>query len=106
MTSLSSFALVVGIFLVWITNLVWIDNVLAVLFGGYIIVAGIKILRESVAGILDEVDVGLVKKMVSVLEKNRKETWIDIHNLRVVKYGRDVHVDCHVTLPWYKTLLS
>ena len=26
---------------------------------------------------------------------------MDIHNMRVIKYGANYHVDCHVTLPWY-----
>ena len=25
----------------------------------------------------------------------------DLHNLRVIKYGTVLHVDCHLTVPWY-----
>jgi hypothetical protein len=39
--------------------------------------------------------------MVNVTEKNRKENWIDMHNLRVIKYGHVLHIDCHLTVPWY-----
>lgn len=24
-----------------------------------------------------------------------------MHNLRVIKYGSTLHVDCHLTVPWY-----
>ena len=24
-----------------------------------------------------------------------------LHNLRVIKYGSTLHIDCHLTLPWY-----
>ena len=34
----------------------------------------------------------------------RRPAWIDIHNLRVVKYGSSLHVDLHLTLPWYDNL--
>ncbi len=26
---------------------------------------------------------------------------MDLHNLRVIKYGTVLHVDCHLTVPWY-----
>ncbi|MES1181675.1 MAG: cation transporter dimerization domain-containing protein, partial [Flavobacterium sp.] len=26
---------------------------------------------------------------------------IDLHNLRIIKYGTTIHIDCHVTVPWY-----
>jgi len=26
---------------------------------------------------------------------------VDIHNLRVIKYGTQLHIDCHLTVPWY-----
>jgi Dimerisation domain of Zinc Transporter len=38
------------------------------------------------------------------LEENKKDKWIDIHNLRVLKYGDHLHIDAHVTFPWYDTL--
>ncbi len=28
----------------------------------------------------------------------------DLHNLRVIKYGNVLHVDCHLTVPWYLNL--
>jgi divalent metal cation (Fe/Co/Zn/Cd) transporter len=27
-----------------------------------------------------------------------------VHNFRVIKFGRTLHIDCHVTLPWYYSL--
>ena len=50
---------------------------------------------------MDEADLGLLKDMVDVLEKNRQDNWVDLHNLRVIKYGGQLHVDCHLTVPWY-----
>ena len=26
---------------------------------------------------------------------------MDLHNVRVIKYGGSLHIDCHLTLPWY-----
>ena len=38
------------------------------------------------------------------INNNRKDTWVDIHNLRALKYGGFIHIDCHLTLPWYFNL--
>ena len=40
-------------------------------------------------------------KMVELLNKNRRENWVDLHNFRVIKYGSVLHLDCHLTVPWY-----
>ena len=78
-----------------------LDNGIALVFAILIITTGYKILRASVAGIMDEIDHQLVDKIVLLLEKNKKEDWIDVHNLRVIKYGPSLHIDCHLTLPFY-----
>ena len=26
---------------------------------------------------------------------------MDLHNLRIIKYGSILHMDCHLTVPWY-----
>jgi divalent metal cation (Fe/Co/Zn/Cd) transporter len=50
---------------------------------------------------MDEADIKLLTRMVQVLNANRKHNWVDLHNLRVIKYGSILHVDCHLTVPWY-----
>jgi cation diffusion facilitator family transporter len=99
--SYSTFAIIAGLLLIAVTDFVWIDAVTAIGFGLYIIFTGYKIIRRSLAGIMDEADMILLKEMVDVLNKNREENWIDMHNLRVIKYGNVLHVDCHLTVPWY-----
>jgi len=39
--------------------------------------------------------------MVNLLNANRQTNWIDLHNLRIIKYGTVLHLDCHLTVPWY-----
>jgi divalent metal cation (Fe/Co/Zn/Cd) transporter len=62
---------------------------------------GYTILRRSIAGIMDEADGKLLTQLVEILNKNRRDNWVDLHNLRVIKYGSVLHVDCHLTVPWY-----
>jgi hypothetical protein len=38
---------------------------------------------------------------LNYLTERGPEEWIDLHNLRVIKYGSTLHLDCHLTLPWY-----
>lgn len=97
----STLGIIVGLALLYFTGYKWIDSAVAAGFGMYIIVTGYHILRRSIAGIMDEADTGLLKKMVQLLNANRRENWVDLHNLRVIKYGSVLHVDCHLTVPWY-----
>jgi divalent metal cation (Fe/Co/Zn/Cd) transporter len=73
----------------------------ASIFGLMIMYTGYTILRKSIAGIMDEADMLLLKQLIDVLNNNRKDAWVDLHNLRVIKYGNVLHVDCHLTVPWY-----
>ncbi len=102
--TISSVGLVLGLALVYFTGITWIDYLLAILFGLYITYSGFKILKESVTNLLDTADYEKLKQLIALLNSQRREKWIDMHNLRVLKYGPLLHVDCHVTLPWYDTL--
>ena len=97
----ATIAIIIGLIAIYFTHYSWIDSVVAIVFALVIIVTGYKILRSSIAGIMDEADDELLRKLVEVLEKNRNENWIDLHNLRIIKYGSTLHLDCHLTVPWY-----
>ncbi len=97
----STLGIVVGLVLILVTKLTWLDSAVAILFSFIIIFTGYKIIRSSVAGIMDEADEALLKKMVVMLNENRRENWVDLHNLRIIKYGSRIHLDCHLTVPWY-----
>jgi len=99
--SYSTLGIILGLLLIYFTSIIWIDSVVAILFGTFAVFTGYKILRKSIAGIMDEADIELLDKMVRVLNKNRRENWVDLHNLRVIKYGSVLHIDCHLTVPWY-----
>ncbi|HWR34046.1 MAG TPA: cation diffusion facilitator family transporter [Chitinophagaceae bacterium] len=102
--TLSTAGIIGGLALLYFTGYQWIDSAVACIFGCIIIFTGYRIVRHSIAGIMDEADVKLLGKMVEILNANRRENWIDLHNLRVIKYGSILHVDCHLTVPWYLTV--
>ncbi|MCB0608058.1 MAG: cation transporter [Lewinella sp.] len=97
----STVGIIVGLLLIRITGIAWLDSAVALLFAGIIMVMGYGIIRSSLAGIMDEADEELLREIVAVLQENRQENWIDLHNLRVIKYGSVLHMDCHLTAPWY-----
>jgi cation diffusion facilitator family transporter len=97
----STVGIITGLVVILFTKIVWMDSAVAIVFAFIIIYTGYKIVRTSVAGIMDEADEALLKKMVAMLNINRKENWVDLHNLRIIKYGATIHLDCHLTVPWY-----
>jgi cation diffusion facilitator family transporter len=99
--SFTTFAVSIGIGIVLLTNITGIDAVLAILMSFWIIYNGYKIIRASLAGIMDEADLALLEEVVGELNKNRNVQWVDLHNLRVIKYGSLMHIDCHLTVPWF-----
>lgn len=99
----TSAGLILGLGLVILTGFPMLDNIIAIFFGGVILYTGLRLVRTSIAGIMDEADDQLLREMVQTLQNGRRQQWIDVHNFRVIKYGATLHIDCHMTLPWYFT---
>ncbi len=97
----STGGIIIGLLLMLVTKIYWIDSAVAIFFSLVIIYTGYKIVRSSIAGIMDEADEEILKKLVVLLNTHRKENWIDLHNVRIIKYGATLHLDCHLTVPWY-----
>jgi cation diffusion facilitator family transporter len=102
--ALSSIGLLGGLVAIHFTGILWLDGLLALLLGVYIVVVGFKMLKQSVGVLIDEADYKTLAEVVTILNENRAPRWIDIHNLRVQKFGANLHIDCHLTLPWFSTL--
>jgi cation diffusion facilitator family transporter len=90
-----------GLALLYFTGMRWIDSALALLFAAIIFYTGFRIVRTSVAGIMDKRDRELLAKLIETLDRNRSKNWVDIHNIRIIKYGSTLHIDAHLTVPWY-----
>jgi cation diffusion facilitator family transporter len=99
----SSAGLLAGLAAIYATGIPALDNLVALGFGVFILVVGSRLVRRSVAGIMDEADDQLIADVVARLAQGRSENWIDVHNLRLIQYGAELHLDCHLSLPWYFT---
>lgn len=97
----STLGIILGLIIIQFTRIYWLDAVIALIFSGIIIYTGYKIIRTAISGIMDETDDKLLNEVVDLLNKERSINWIDLHNLRIIKYGSTLHFDCHMTVPWY-----
>lgn len=99
----STVAVMIGLGLLVLTRnrWAWLDSTVALCFSVIIMITGYKVLRRSVSGIMDETDTVLLNEVIELLQAKRLPQWIDLHNLRVIQYGSMMHVDAHMTLPWY-----
>ncbi|WP_185871548.1 cation diffusion facilitator family transporter [Blattabacterium cuenoti] len=97
----STFGIIIGLILLNITKSIWIDPIISIIFSFVILYTGFKLLRNATAGIMDESDKKLLKKLSFYLNEKRNIHWIDLHHLKIIKYGSALHIDCHLTVPWF-----
>ena len=77
----------------------WIDPLMALVFGFLIVITGIHVLFRSMNGIMDGADEEIIKQVTRCVNHIRKPEILDVHHLRVNRYGASVHVDAHMTVP-------
>ncbi|MFD3275665.1 cation diffusion facilitator family transporter [Aquirufa echingensis] len=87
--------------LTFFTQWIWVDAVASIVFALLMCWQGIRLIRESVAALMDETNPAVFNKVIDWITQHQKAAWIDLHNLRIQQYGGDLHIDCHLTLPRY-----
>ena len=102
--TVSSVGIILGLFLMMALDgmgfdAYWIDGAVAAVFGLIIIFTGIRVVVSSMQSSMDAADVGIVKNILDTINDSRHSDWIDIHNLRVIRYGPLLHVQMHIVLP-------
>lgn len=100
----TSVGVVGGLALVWFTGWNWLDGAVACLVGVNILVTGVKLVRQAIAGLMDTSDPDLLAEISHLLARHRKDIWIDIHRLRARRSGNRILLDFHLILPRDLTL--
>jgi cation diffusion facilitator family transporter len=100
----STIGIIIGLAILYFTKWEIVDSLVAFAFAIILIFTGYRIVRQAISGIMDEADTKLLNNVIGYISENRRVNWIDIHNLRIIKYGSTLHFDCHVTVPWYFTV--
>jgi cation diffusion facilitator family transporter len=92
---------IVALIAVHLTGFTLLDPIVALLVAANILVAGWKVARRALTGLLDEADFEFISQIAAHLEGQRCPEWIEIHQLRARRAGRGHHVDLHLTVPRY-----
>lgn len=90
-----------GLVLVNFTGLRWIDSLMGVSVGGYLLFEAYKILKSNTDALMDATDLDSVKLLSDVINSNKNKVVIDVHNLRIIRSGNFHHIDAHLVVPEY-----
>lgn len=95
----TSAGVAVGLLLVQITGLKWLDAASALVVGIFLGYTGIILVRRSIGGLLDEEDREVLRNLLKIMEKDRTEGIIQLHHCRIIRAGRYHHIDAHAVVP-------
>jgi len=95
----TSAGIVVGLLLLRLTGLTWIDPVVAGLVAFSLMWTGFRLVRHAAGGLLDEEDTPLLDRLIQALQRSAGEGVIRVHHLRAIRAGRFHHVDAHLVVP-------
>jgi cation diffusion facilitator family transporter len=97
--AITSVGLILGLITVKLTKTYWLDPVLAIIFGLFLVKTGVGLVKKSLSGLMDAEDLGVIKKIGKVFAKKIFPGIIRIHYTRVIRSGRYHHIDAHVVVP-------
>ena len=89
----------VGLGLVYVTQIMWLDILTAVLVSLHLIKEGYSLIRKSIGGLLDEEQESIIEQIQKLINKTSHQGIIQVHHLRVMRSGRFHHIDAHVVVP-------
>ncbi len=96
--ALSSLAVIVGGLVIWLFNITWIDPVITILIGLYIMYEGFKILKQTndilMQGTPSGIDFTLIKRDIEGFDEVA-----NIHHVHAWNMNEnEVHFECHIDL--------
>jgi cation diffusion facilitator family transporter len=92
----SSVAVLIGLGLYHVTEWVWWDPVVAILVACNILRVGIRLIRESLGGLLDEADPLIESSVRELLDREVASMGLSYHNFRHRHSGRTHWVEFHL----------
>jgi cation diffusion facilitator family transporter len=95
----TSAGVLVGVGLVTLTGLLWLDPLLAALTAVNIIFSGWRLLRESVGGLMDEAVPPATMERIRRIVAEQASGAIEAHDLRSRHAGRHTFLEFHLVVP-------
>lgn len=100
----TSSGIIIGLVVVIVTDISVFDPIIAIIVAINILITGYKLVRESVGGLMNEVDHETMEIISNKIISIKKAEWIDIHELRFWKSANNIFIDFHLVLPHYFTI--
>jgi cation diffusion facilitator family transporter len=95
----TSVGVLVGVGLVTLTGLLWLDPLLAALTAVNIIFSGWRLLRDSVGGLMDEAVPPATMERIRRIVAEQASGAIEAHDLRSRHAGRHTFLEFHLVVP-------
>ncbi|WP_018462049.1 cation diffusion facilitator family transporter [Thermus oshimai] len=97
---LTSLGVLLGVGLAWATGRWWLDPLLALLVAGHILLIGLRLVRQSVGGLMDE---GLgpeeLSRIQEVLKAHLAQGALEVHDLKTRRAGPKAFLEFHLVVP-------
>ncbi len=97
----TTIGIIVGLLLYKITGLSWIDPVIGILVGLWLVYESVQIIKNNIGGLLDQTDLSSVAELSEKIQRHLVPEIIDIHNLRIIRSGSFHHIDAHLVVPQF-----
>ena len=101
----TSLGVIVGVGLVWLTGVRWLDPTVGLLVAGNILWTATGLLRRSVYGLMDEADPDATQALLDQLAEAKDEgTIAEFHQVRHRRSGDEVWIEYHLMFPGDMTI--
>ncbi|MBI2521240.1 MAG: cation transporter [Bdellovibrio sp.] len=96
---ITTLGIAAGLLLVLFTGWVWLDPAIALLVGLVLAKTGFTLVKKSSNALIDTQDLAQLSLIVNGINICRTSDIIAIHELRIIRSGRHIHVDMHIVVP-------
>lgn len=88
-----------GLILARITNQLWLDPIMAILFAANILREGSRLIITSINGLMDRTDLKLERQCRIALDEFASHNDVTYHRFRLRMMGSVPHIDFHIQIP-------
>jgi cation diffusion facilitator family transporter len=100
----TSVAVVTGVVVVWVTGLVVLDPIIAILVGLNILATGLRLIRRSFDGLMDHALSADLQELLRQTIRSNTPPGTDFHALRTRQAGARKFADFHLLVPGHLTV--
>jgi cation diffusion facilitator family transporter len=97
--SWTSFGVVGGLLLTWLTGWLPFDPIVAIAAAINILWSGGKLVRQSIGGLMDEGDKNVADSIKKILDKETTSKGLEYHQLRFRESGNVLWIEFHLLFP-------